>query len=116
MARAPSELATPLTTQPDITARRKRKHDKAQTRSVAINDDLTYLMYSSGLKSCAGYQKACDLSLLSVIEDFNALMKTGRPEYYIPSASTISRDVKQVFTKVRGRIAKVLQVRIKSAT
>jgi hypothetical protein len=43
-------------------------------------------------------------------------MKTGRPEYYIPSASTVSRDVKQVFTKVRGRIAKMLQVRIKSAT
>jgi hypothetical protein len=38
-------------------------------------------------------------------------MKTGRPEYYIPSISTISRDVKQVFTKVRGRVAKMLQVR-----
>jgi hypothetical protein len=43
-------------------------------------------------------------------------MKTGRPEYYLPSASTVSRDVKQVFTKVRARIAKMLQVRIKSAS
>jgi hypothetical protein len=40
-------------------------------------------------------------------------MKTGRSEYYIPSASTVSRDVKEVFTKVRGRIAKMLQVRIR---
>ena len=43
-------------------------------------------------------------------------MKTGRPEYYIPSASTVLCDVEQVFTKVRSRIAKMLQVRIKSAT
>jgi hypothetical protein len=39
-------------------------------------------------------------------------MKTGRPEYYLPSASTVSRDVKEVFKKVRGRIATMLQVGI----
>jgi hypothetical protein len=38
-------------------------------------------------------------------------MKTGRPEYYIPSPSTVSRDVKQVFVRVRKRMAKMLQVR-----
>ena len=37
-------------------------------------------------------------------------MKTGRPEYYIPSADTLSRDVKNVFVCVRGRIAKALKV------
>ena len=36
-------------------------------------------------------------------------MKTGRPEYYIPSSRTVSRDVKQVFVRVRKRIAKMLQ-------
>ncbi len=36
-------------------------------------------------------------------------MKTGRPECYIPSAETLSRDVKNVFVRVRGRIAKGLQ-------
>ena len=48
----------------------------------------------------------------SVVEDrgFHALMKTGRPEYYLPSRSTVSRDVKEVFEKVRERIAKMLQV------
>jgi len=53
----------------------------------------------------------------SIVSDrgFQCLMKTGRPEYYIPSAFTISRDVKQVFVKVRGQVAKILQVRIKSA-
>jgi len=28
---------------------------------------------------------------------FQNLMKTGRPEYYIPSPATVSRDVKKVF-------------------
>ncbi|KAG2741624.1 hypothetical protein P692DRAFT_201842237 [Suillus brevipes Sb2] len=34
---------------------------------------------------------------------------TGRPEYYIPSPSTVSRDVKLVFVRTRKRIAKMLQ-------
>jgi len=41
---------------------------------------------------------------------FRTLMKTGRPEYHLPSAETVSRDVKGVFVKVRQRIAKMLQV------
>lgn len=36
-------------------------------------------------------------------------MKTGRPDYYIPSPTTVSRDVKKVFVNVRNRIAKMLQ-------
>jgi hypothetical protein len=41
---------------------------------------------------------------------FQSLMKTGRPDYYIPSPQTVSRDVKQVFVRCRQRIAKMLQV------
>ncbi|KAI4293804.1 hypothetical protein K525DRAFT_291831 [Schizophyllum commune Loenen D] len=37
------------------------------------------------------------------------LMKTGRPEYYIPSRSTVSRDVKRVFARTRTRVAELLQ-------
>jgi hypothetical protein len=37
-------------------------------------------------------------------------MKTGRPGYHIPSAETVSRDVKNVFVNVRQRIAKMLRV------
>jgi hypothetical protein len=44
---------------------------------------------------------------------FQSLMKTGRPEYYIPSPTTVSRDVKKVFANARQRMAKLLQVRIK---
>ena len=47
-----------------------------------------------------------------IVEDrgFKKLMKTGRPEYYIPSPQTVSRDVKKVFVHARKRIAKMLQV------
>ena len=48
----------------------------------------------------------------SIVEDrgFKSLMKTGRPEYYLPSPDTVSWDVKLVFTQTRKRIAKMLQV------
>ncbi|KIK35542.1 hypothetical protein CY34DRAFT_60168, partial [Suillus luteus UH-Slu-Lm8-n1] len=46
-----------------------------------------------------------------VVKDrgFQSLMKTGRPEYYLPSPTTISRDVRLVFVWTRKRIAKMLQ-------
>ncbi|KIK75677.1 hypothetical protein PAXRUDRAFT_172069 [Paxillus rubicundulus Ve08.2h10] len=39
---------------------------------------------------------------------FQCLMKTGRPEYYIPHPTTVSRDVWLVFANVRKRIARML--------
>jgi hypothetical protein len=44
---------------------------------------------------------------------FQSLMKTGRPSYYIPSPSQVSRDVRLVFGRARERIAKMLKVIIK---
>jgi hypothetical protein len=41
---------------------------------------------------------------------FKSLMKMGRPEYYLPSPSTVSRDVRLVFANVRKRMAKLMQV------
>jgi hypothetical protein len=38
------------------------------------------------------------------------LMKSGRPEYYLPSRHTVARDVKVVFNKTRERVAAMLQV------
>ncbi|KAJ8515393.1 hypothetical protein ONZ45_g7180 [Pleurotus djamor] len=40
---------------------------------------------------------------------FQCLMKTGRPGYYLPSPTTVSRDVKLVFARARKRMAKMLQ-------
>lgn len=41
---------------------------------------------------------------------FKELMKTGRPEYYLPSPTTVARDVRLVFARTRKRIATMLQV------
>lgn len=41
---------------------------------------------------------------------FQSLMKTGRPGYVLPSASTVARDVRQVFAKTRTRIGRMLEV------
>lgn len=41
---------------------------------------------------------------------FKNLMKTGRPEYYLPSPTTVSRDVRTVFARSRQRIAAMLRV------
>lgn len=41
---------------------------------------------------------------------FLTLMKTGHPGYYVPSPSTVSRDVKTVFVHSRNQIVKLLQV------
>jgi hypothetical protein len=39
-----------------------------------------------------------------IVEDrgFQCLMKTGRPDYYIPSAQTVSCDVKKIFMCCRN--------------
>ncbi|KAG0691749.1 hypothetical protein DFH29DRAFT_819015 [Suillus ampliporus] len=39
---------------------------------------------------------------------FQLLMKTGRPEYYIPSPRTVSHDVRLVFAQMHQRIATML--------
>lgn len=41
---------------------------------------------------------------------FQALRKTGRPEYHIPSPLIVARVVKQVFVKTRKQIVQMLQV------
>ena len=53
-----------------------------------------------------------DLRPFDIVSDrgFQCLMKTGRPEYYLPHPKTVSRDVRLVFANARKRIAKMLQV------
>ena len=53
-----------------------------------------------------------DLRPYSIVNDraFKSLMKTGRPDYYIPSPSTVLRDVRLAFAWTRQRVAKMLRV------
>ncbi|KIM53897.1 hypothetical protein SCLCIDRAFT_137972, partial [Scleroderma citrinum Foug A] len=43
---------------------------------------------------------------------FQCLMKTGRPEYYIPSHYTVAWDIKLVFACTWNHISKMLRVRL----
>ena len=51
---------------------------------------------------------------MQIVDDpgFHRLMKTGRPQYKIPSSRTVARDVHVVFQRVKERITKMLKVSI----
>lgn len=57
---------------------------------------------------------AKSLRPISIVEDegLQCLMKTGRIGYWMPSKTTVSRDIKNVFKNVRARLAKLLNVSI----
>lgn len=90
-----------------------RQHTRTQTR---YKTSASFLLFSSCWTSLDSAEivrwVAESMRPFSIVEDrsFRCLMKTGRPEYYLPSRSTVSRDVKEVFKRVRARIAKMLQV------
>ncbi|KAI4294055.1 hypothetical protein K525DRAFT_213579, partial [Schizophyllum commune Loenen D] len=53
----------------------------------------------------------CSFRPFAVVEDkgYKRLMKTGRPECYIPSRLTVSCGVKSTFVTMRARLGKFLQ-------
>jgi hypothetical protein len=89
-----------------------RQHTKAESRYVltfpAINEMIKILNYSAEFVWWVAESKRP----FQIVND-RSLMKTGRPECYIPSAETVSRDVKKVFVRVRDRIATMLQVSLR---
>ncbi|KIL60457.1 hypothetical protein M378DRAFT_83700, partial [Amanita muscaria Koide BX008] len=101
---ARKSVVQPLLRDGTITASFERKKGK-----------VTY-MHRQHTKTETRAEMVCwvseSLRPFSIVRDrsFNNLMKTGRPEYYIPSPQTVSRDVRLVFKRTRERIAKMLQV------
>jgi len=88
-----------------------RQHTTTETRCVFIPQALGLGLISLNRAEIVRWV-AEGKRPFQIVNDrgFRTLMKTGRPEYRIPSAETVSRDVKGVFVKVRQRIAKMLQV------
>ncbi|THH16129.1 hypothetical protein EW146_g4452 [Bondarzewia mesenterica] len=70
-----------------------RQHTKSETRAEII------CWVSESLRP------------FNIVNDrgFNCLIKMGRPEHYIPSPSTVSRDVRLVFANCHKQILKMLQ-------
>ncbi|KAG2040592.1 hypothetical protein BDR03DRAFT_857502 [Suillus americanus] len=70
-----------------------RQHTRAETRAEIVK------------------WVAESLCPFEIVKDqgFQSLMKTGRPEYYLPLPNTISRDVRVVFVRTHERIAKMIK-------
>jgi hypothetical protein len=92
-----------------------RQHTKTETKYVPL---LTHTIDPDLKLNRAEIVRwvAENVRPFEIVKDraFQNLMKTGRPGYYIPSPSTVSRDVRTVFSRTRQRIAKMLRVRRKT--
>jgi hypothetical protein len=88
-----------------------RQHTTTQSRCVNISrgsrKQLNFINSAEIVRWVAESKRP-----FQIVNDrgFQSLMKTGRPEYHIPSMQTVSRDVKHAFVHARKRIAKMLQV------
>jgi hypothetical protein len=88
-----------------------RQHTRAETRHVVRVTTRFDAQLSLSCRAEIVRWVSENMRPLTIVEDpaFHTLMKTGRLDYYIPSATTVGRDVKMVFAKSRSRIAKMLQ-------
>lgn len=88
------------------------QHTRTETRFVSINLPINLPLTPN--KNSVQIVKwiAENKRPFSIVKDrgFVSLMKTGRPDYHLPSPDTVSRDVRNVFVRVRKRIAKMLSV------
>ncbi|KAF6741081.1 hypothetical protein DFP72DRAFT_755420, partial [Ephemerocybe angulata] len=70
-----------------------RAHTKAESRAEHVR------WIAESMRS---YSTVADRGYLSN-------MKTGRPHHYVPSPSTVARDMKYAFGRTRNRVAKILR-------
>ena len=93
-----------------------RQHPKTETKCVCSLCNCHNYIPNVYLLCRAAVVRWVSESLrpFQIVNDrgFQILMKTGRPEYYLPSPKTVSRDVRLVFLNVRKRMAKMMQVSV----
>ncbi|KAI0665690.1 hypothetical protein C8Q78DRAFT_985953, partial [Trametes maxima] len=69
----------------------------------------TYFARKKGAVSYSHIQHTREETRIVRDPGFITLMKMGRPGYYLPSPSTVSRDTKTLFASTRRRMARLLQ-------
>ena len=94
-----------------------KQHTYTETRSVNTPYDKPKIVLTFFCRIECVRWVAESMRSMKMIDDpgFHRLMKTGRPQYRIPSSRTVARDVHVVFRKVKERISKMLQVSIRMA-
>ncbi|EJF62536.1 hypothetical protein DICSQDRAFT_13360, partial [Dichomitus squalens LYAD-421 SS1] len=92
----------------------REKVVKAKLESKSITDFFQQknpdkLKFSHRLLTKA--ETRCDLRPFTTLKDrgFLMIVKCGHPGFYVPSPTTVSRDVKVVFVATRKRLARMLQ-------
>ncbi|KAJ7050857.1 hypothetical protein C8F01DRAFT_930760, partial [Mycena amicta] len=103
--KARADVVSPLLTTGKLTTVFERQKGKGAVTFSTIPHTREEIKAES-VKWCAENNRP-----FSIVEDeaYRRLAKTGRPHYYVPSASTVSRDTKRIFACCRTRIAKMLQ-------
>ncbi|KAJ7215804.1 hypothetical protein GGX14DRAFT_359148 [Mycena pura] len=103
---ARANVVSPLMTTGKITAVFERQNGKKGAVTFSTIPHTRAEIKAETVKWCAESNRP-----FSVVEDrgYRCLTKTGRPHYYVPSATTVSRDTKRIFARCRTRIAKLLQ-------
>jgi hypothetical protein len=89
-----------------------RQHMKTETKYVGYMSNVFFFYWSEFSRAEIVHWVSESLRPFLIVKDrgFLCLMKTGRPEYYLPSPSTVSHDVRLVFANVWRRMAKMMQV------
>lgn len=87
-----------------------RQHSRTESQYMSLQSQLPCLQCATSVEIVWWVFES--MHPFKIVKDcqFQSLMKTGRPGYYIPSPQTVSHDVKQVFVRCWQRIAKMLQV------
>jgi hypothetical protein len=92
------------------------QHTKAEIRYVAYCIPFYHLLTSYGVYHSREIALWCAESSrpFAIVKDQRLLnlLKTGRPEYAVPSPTTVSRDVRKIFEHTKARLATILQVSI----
>ena len=88
-----------------------RQHTKTETKCVChpLQRSVAFLTTCRAAIVCWVCK---NLRPFSIVHDqgFRILIKTGRPEYYLPSSSTVSLNVRLVFANIQKWIAKMMKV------
>ena len=97
----------------EVVSSSMKQHTYMETRSVILYILSKKLTYNICRVKCVKWVVE-SMRSMKIVEDpaFVRLMKTGRPQYRLPSAKTVARNVHLVFRRVRRRIKKMLKVSI----
>ena len=115
-AQRPSCVMVPLLLNLNVSEKKKLHFPIVSILQSKLGNKLTFMLCPHLIPYLCRAEIVCWVSEskqpFQIVKDcgFQNLMKTGRPEYHILSAETVSCDARNIFVNVHKRIVKMLQV------